>query len=77
MNRIIFERDHPSNAHLYQLDDVYDYEHNAEKYACINVDNETLLYLKLRHVIWKHTFADGSNILPVMTTYVCHYTHPE
>ena len=59
MNRIIFERAHPSNTYLYQLAKVYDYEHNPDGYACIDVDDETLLYLTLRHVTWKHTFAPG------------------
>jgi hypothetical protein len=73
MIRIIFERNHPSNAHLYQLAKVYDYEHNSEDYACIDVDEETLIYLRLRHVTWKYKFSYGSEMLPIMPTYVCHY----
>jgi hypothetical protein len=71
--RIIFERNHPSNAHMSQIDTVYDYEHNPDGYACINVDDEVLCYLKLRHITWLHKFAPGDEMLPIMPTYVCHY----
>ena len=78
MNRIIFERNHPSSAYLYQIAEVYDYEHNASDYACINVDDEMMCYIRLRHpVTWAHTFTPDFEMLPIMPTYVCHYENPQ
>lgn len=76
MNRIIFARNHPTNQHLYSIGKVYDYPYNADDYACVNVDEEALCYLKLRHVVWEHTFTDNADPMRNMRTYVCHYTMP-
>lgn len=77
MNRIIFERNHPTNVELYTLGKIYDYPHNPGDYACVDVDTETLCYLKLKSFVWEHTLSDKKKAMPDMPTYVYHYELPE
>lgn len=76
LNRIIFERTHPSNVDLYALGKVYDYIHNPGDYACVDVDTETLCYLQLKSFVWEHTFDRSEKIMNDMPTYVYNYKMP-
>ena len=76
VNRIIVNKENPDfEAICGEGHKHYDYGPN-DRYACIEVDSETLCLFKLKYRIWLHVDDHGKPFYPDMPTYVCHYKTP-